>query len=71
MAKAAAWAQGRYIDVEVCCGELARAAESGTDGEGYGSLLDVRPDGSWDFNSSATGAGFCPWCGAPQRKEPK
>ena len=64
MAKGRSW-KGKWVDVEVCCGDLVQSAESGMDAEGYGPLTTIDLDGGWRFNSDMKRPSLCPWCGAP------
>lgn len=59
------WRAGKPREALVCCAELAKAFGSGTDGEGYGSLIDTWRKGFWTFGLSVAEPVLCPWCGAP------
>ena len=52
-----------------CCEAFAASLESGTDAEGYSSLIRVSPGGeSFDFvGSNNPTIQFCPWCGTDKR----
>jgi len=50
-----------------CCSSFEHATRSGTDNEGYGSLL-YTPDfdritGIWMIGCGLPDISFCPWCG--------
>jgi hypothetical protein len=62
MIKGQAWENGRYIDIEVCCDNMAEAACAGTDSGMYGSLFSFYND-EWHGGCHDTPLKFCPWCG--------
>lgn len=57
--------RGRWVPADICCEDMARAFESGTDAEGYGPLACEAYDQSstWQFSSVVKKPRFCPWCG--------
>ena len=55
--------KGHY-KIEACCDDFAEAFQSGTDNEGYGSLMDGY-DGIITAGSIERRIKFCPWCGRP------
>lgn len=54
----------REIDT-ACCDDFAKACMTGTDNEGYWSLLFMDEHGDWriGYGYSLTRVRFCPWCG--------
>lgn len=59
-------------DFKVCCGQFAKAWESGTDNEGWGTLISAPGDGEPSIGQELDPIKFCPWCGSRiERKEAK
>lgn len=55
---------GKPITVSVCCAELAKAFEPGTDNEGYGALVSISIHGGYKIGcGELEDIEFCPWCG--------
>lgn len=51
--------------VRVCCQMFANALQSGTDNEGYSSLVYLLDDeGGWAMGVALPQPFHCPWCGA-------
>jgi hypothetical protein len=52
------------------CEAFRKAQESGTDNEGYSSLIRAS-DGEWSFGGGQLEPlRFCPWCGKPAPEVP-
>lgn len=68
MAKVKFW-KGHWIEVDVCCDDLIKESENGTDAEVFGPLLSICSNGSWSFDSVVKNPKFCPWCGTPVKED--
>jgi hypothetical protein len=53
-----------------CCEPWRKAHNSGTDNEGYGSLLRANNHGTTTAGCIPEDIRFCPWCGASQTVTP-
>jgi hypothetical protein len=50
--------------VNICCTDFLRASESGTDNDGYMSLIRFTRYGEWHAGMyQLKPIAFCPWCG--------
>jgi hypothetical protein len=55
-------------DLVLCCADMIKAQQTGTDGEGYGRLFIFR-HGQLDAGEHPTPLRFCPWCGQSVKQE--